>query len=261
MQTCHGGIVEYEPGWVGIPSAYDPIAWTWEREYVVENSTNITYANYIPPQNIDANIVNIDPCDEGIIQMVTDGCELARNSHIDCCNQIGGTYCDELQSDCEYDVCVMAEGQSALINDLIEEMFIIPVVETCNDCVGCFDLINIIEAPQVPTWNPTLSPTSTPVIPREYIYIEQKLTWWEADQFCINAFNTSLATIEYNHDFTNVIKSIKGRDIVSNLWIGMNDMNKTNQWVWTDNNNNNNVPYIDLYDMHWAVGQPDIGID
>ena len=73
--------------------------------------------------DLPAEFEYVDPCDEDIADLVADSCEAALNRSSACCEHIGGSFCEELVVSCELDACVLANGSSEAIDELVYEVF------------------------------------------------------------------------------------------------------------------------------------------
>ena len=125
MQTCDGQAqVEYG-GWT---NAWDEVGWSWERTYTNEhcppNKTIVSNQTIVYVIN-ETVYTGEDPCDAAISEQVKSECAVARADEVVvvCCVNIGGTFCDDLQRDCEIDACVGSEGNASLFSDQINEFF------------------------------------------------------------------------------------------------------------------------------------------
>jgi len=133
MQTCDGNVVAYG----GYLNAWDETAWTWEYNYVNKNCKNRRERppngeEYVPPTP-PPEIVNANPCDEGIQSAVTAACNTAIDEKLTCCASIGGSFCDDLKKDCYFDACVGAEGDLTKINEQVTALVTNPITEECKD--------------------------------------------------------------------------------------------------------------------------------
>eukprot|EP01083_Nonionella_stella_P097954 275376_1 len=77
-----------------------------------------------------------------------------------------------------------------------------------------------------------------------YHIVEQKKTWWDANEHCKNTFNTHLVTITDSTMNANIFS-----DITEDSWIGYYDFNTEGNWKW--------IGYNKTTYTHWGTGQPD----
>ena len=68
---------------------------------------------------------------------------------------------------------------------------------------------------------------------KEYIGIYQQtpLTWQQAENYCINNFNTNLASISSITKENELLFSVNNNN---NVWIGLNDIENEGIFVWND---------------------------
>merc|ERR1719474_1202706 len=71
-------------------------------------------------------------CDEDVATEVIAKCQAARDAQATCCRNIGGEFCDELQDDCDIDVCIMASDDYDQLDALIESEFTAEVQAECE---------------------------------------------------------------------------------------------------------------------------------
>ena len=110
-----------------------------------------------------------------------------------------------------------------------------------------------------PTTIPTLSPSNFPTIsptqiPRKYIKVNLELSWFEAERYCMDVYGTNLATIVTEQDFAEAVIQNDGDD----RWIGLNDINESGQWKWTNLDISCDYTPDNLCssDTHWISGEP-----
>ena len=170
MQTCDGsGTVEYG-GW---KNAWDNRAWTWERSYVEENCppakitttavpgvTGVAAAPYLPlPDPTFAYDACEDLSSDERVES-TKQCQAAMDEDgIDeCCDNIGGEFCDNLVDDCALDACENAKIDGIELLDAVKQLLSDPILRECNNLTFVDDNYKIY-ATETPTASPTIEPT------------------------------------------------------------------------------------------------------
>ena len=79
------------------------------------------------------------------------------------------------------------------------------------------------------------APTILPTAPPRYIFVDPPdggSTWQEAEQLCVDNYNSHLATIITEEDFQEAVYE----SAFSEAWIGLNNLNQ-NGWNWIDGAN------------------------
>ena len=71
---------------------------------------------------------------------------------------------------------------------------------------------------------------------REYIYVREYLSWFEAMDYCSSNYNTYLATIISDNDMDKAFQTIENRAIDNDqlAWIGLEDIDSDLHWKWGD---------------------------
>lgn len=130
MEACDGSEVEYRDGFINIPEVYDENGWTWEASYV-RNTCIYDYNNRDNPQGIDTS----DPCDPTTVigQAVVTECTKQYDAQIACCNQIGGTFCNDLLRNCKIDVCLLINGNAGKIVEEVTEFMTTAITQVCDN--------------------------------------------------------------------------------------------------------------------------------
>merc|ERR1719410_1790804 len=168
MQTCDGRVIPFG-GWT---NAWDERGWTWEKTFFKENcpvpppgaTTTTAGPNatpspvYIPPTDPPYN----DPCldhDSHLYRESERLCNEGRNREdvAECCDKIGGNFCDNLMKDCPFDACVLSDGDDQLIDDQVDDILISVVLDECDDLV--VDSSDYKRETSQPTHKPTAKPT------------------------------------------------------------------------------------------------------
>jgi len=170
MQSCYGFAMPYTDGYsADVAFAYDINGNTWQKDYrdehcaVGEEPDDINeYVSSVPE-----NFVYVDPCDADMAVVVRMACQEVRDFASECCELIGGTYCDEMQTACEIDVCAQINGNAEFIIDAVTALFIEPVELACQipDVAEVFDEaqnVAVTPIPTAPTSLPTTAPTNLP---------------------------------------------------------------------------------------------------
>jgi len=199
MESCFGSTITIVEGWDDDNAfAYDANGNTWEKGFRDANCAapdpEPTLNAYIscvdspslntsttteepkvtePPEVYEPELPDDfefeDPCDPAIVAMVKGRCQTVRDTFADCCAAIESV-CDAMQSDCDYDACVSAEGDPANIEDAVDEIFGDAIDMIC-DIPGIddsFDDENLIEKTMAPTTgSPTSATTPAPTHPGE----------------------------------------------------------------------------------------------
>merc|ERR1719464_1105564 len=169
MQTCDGRVVVAFGGW---DNAWDERGWTWEKTFYKEHcpvpppdaTTTTAGPNatpspvYIPPTDPPYE----DPCldhDSHHYKESERLCEEGRNRDDvnTCCENIGGTFCDDLMTNCPFDACILSNGDVDLIDDQVDDILIQPVLKECDDLV--IDSSDYVRETSQPTHKPTAKPT------------------------------------------------------------------------------------------------------
>ncbi|KAI7797218.1 putative L-selectin-like, partial [Triplophysa rosa] len=88
----------------------------------------------------------------------------------------------------------------------------------------------------------------TQAISRQYVVIQEKKTWHEAQAYC-RQNHIDLATVQSAEDWTNVQKTVESA-LTSVTWIGL--YNDINSWRWT-------YKYENITSKLWATGEPNNG--
>ena len=85
--------------------------------------------------------------------------------------------------------------------------------------------------------------------PRYIIVTDTSLGWSDANNYCLNNYGTTLATIANYDSIISTSNARNGFNTGNNdLWIGLNDINNENTFTWIDGNTNNY--------FNWASGEP-----
>ncbi|KAM7377076.1 hypothetical protein PAMA_013723 [Pampus argenteus] len=91
-----------------------------------------------------------------------------------------------------------------------------------------------------------LSPRITAqLIPQEYHFINQSMTWYEAQSYCRLKY-TDLATVNNMDDNNRLLNTLDSH--VTHSWIGLQD-NGTNRWMWSDGSGTARF-------TKWGTGEP-----
>merc|ERR1719507_1318682 len=174
MQTCDGRIMDGFGGW---DNAWDERGWTWEKTFYNEHcpvpppdaTTTTEGPNatpspvYIPPTDPPYE----DPCmdhDSHHYKESERHCEEGRNRDDvnTCCENIGGTFCDDLMTNCPFDACILSNGDEDLIDDQVDDILIQPVLKECDDLV--IDSSDYVRETSQPTHKPTAKPTQVGIV-------------------------------------------------------------------------------------------------
>merc|ERR1711971_490179 len=174
MQTCDGRIMDGFGGW---DNAWDERGWTWEKTFYKEHcpvpppdaTTTTAGPNatpspvYIPPTDPPYE----DPCmdhDSHHYKESERHCEEGRNRDDvnTCCENIGGTFCDDLMTNCPFDACILSNGDVDLIDDQVDDILIQPVLKECDDLV--IDSSDYVRETSQPTHKPTAKPTQVGIV-------------------------------------------------------------------------------------------------
>lgn len=91
----------------------------------------------------------------------------------------------------------------------------------------------------------------------DFELVQDAKTWLNAKSHCETAFGTGLATIISDDQLREAISIANANSISESLWIGLNDIDNEDNWVWSSgidcnyalNGNCKN-------DYHWDDGQP-----
>eukprot|EP01084_Bolivina_argentea_P010738 20010_1 len=75
-----------------------------------------------------------------------------------------------------------------------------------------------------------------PNFAREYIYVDEYLNWFQAMDYCMHHFDTTLATILDDNDISIATNTIRLNPIEQSqiAWIGLEDINNNDEWIWAD---------------------------
>eukprot|EP01083_Nonionella_stella_P143310 445179_1 len=157
LQTCDGDFVSYRTGYsAAITEAYDLYGWTWERSYAMDcidiDGTAPVDPEPEPYTPVEPAEPIVDPCaDETLQAAVITECQTARDANTACCDIIG--ICDELQTDCEVDVCVAVNGNLTAIPYAAQEIFGDSIDLICNlrDAAEVFSENKTVASPSAPT--------------------------------------------------------------------------------------------------------------
>merc|ERR1719445_2238803 len=103
-----------------------------------------------------------------------------------------------------------------------------------------------IDPTSVPTKVPTPSPTNS-----QYVVTDASLSWSDANDYCLEQYGTSLATITNDEDAQKLLDFYTDTGV--DVWIGLNTLN--GNWEWAsgypcDDRDCSALPY-------WISGQPD----
>ena len=74
-----------------------------------------------------------DECNPDIEAEVIAKCQQARDEMETCCRNIGGSFCDNLQDECDIDVCIAATDDYSTMDDLIYSEFTEDVETECDN--------------------------------------------------------------------------------------------------------------------------------
>ena len=174
---------------------YDPSGWSWGKFYMdthVLNKYNnnaedpwlscskrrrrrilssrrnlliVTVGNYtfdFTPPNITS-----PTCNPALQTQIDTACQTARDKQSICCSLIGTSICDQIQKNCELDVCVSIAGDMDLIALQINETVTQSIQSVCN--LAKNGNIPIIEDPDnLVTAAPTSAPTDFCVLGRGF---------------------------------------------------------------------------------------------
>ena len=101
----------------------------------------------------------------------------------------------------------------------------------CNNGADCtttdYDLWNVIGGGPVPSLSTTPSPIQDL---QNFVFINNAKTWFGAQKYCQQEYNSSLGTITNNIDFENINKY---SNMSSDRWIGLNNYYQ-DDWQWVD---------------------------
>eukprot|EP01083_Nonionella_stella_P023903 66130_1 len=96
------------------------------------------------------------------------------------------------------------------------------------------------------------------IIEIPYIFVNSDLNWQEADTYCMDHYNSHLATI-HDDDSSQILQYLLGE---RTAWIGLNDINSEGTWVYADGtlchteDGNCDSDYA-----YWYTGYPITGIN
>eukprot|EP01084_Bolivina_argentea_P070476 128119_1 len=91
--------------------------------------------------------------------------------------------------------------------------------------------------------------------PNEYILIQQKKTWQNAQDHCRNKYGTNLATVVTDDQISKLMQVIPETETI--FWVGLNDRNTNGNWEWASSYSCSYAPNGQCkYDTHWAVNEP-----
>jgi hypothetical protein len=133
---------------------------------------------YTVPATDDTFSVD-DLCSDAMSTETTNQCAAAKaqTDVASCCSTIGGTYCDDLETDCRIDACIGADGDISAIAAQVQELFTDPIT---SECATDFATVYVQEnyavfqtghptsepsrAPTANTNNPSKSPSESPTV-------------------------------------------------------------------------------------------------
>ena len=83
---------------------------------------------------------------------------------------------------------------------------------------------------------------------QKYIAVSLELTFDEADNYCQTHFDSNLATItdgDAQNEAIDAINDLVGVDTGDNVWIGLNDIDNEDTFVWKDGSTDTYRNWID----------------
>eukprot|EP00486_Rosalina_sp_Unknown_P007847 CAMPEP_0201586514 /NCGR_PEP_ID=MMETSP0190_2-20130828/133727_1 /ASSEMBLY_ACC=CAM_ASM_000263 /TAXON_ID=37353 /ORGANISM="Rosalina sp." /LENGTH=245 /DNA_ID=CAMNT_0048034691 /DNA_START=111 /DNA_END=848 /DNA_ORIENTATION=- len=90
--------------------------------------------------------------------------------------------------------------------------------------------------------------------PRQYEVIPGLVTYAEAQQKCQDVYGTTLATIEFDHDATNLLTTLQNNGMTNTgWWIGLNDLDTQSIWKYDSGYDCNGNCDTQSY---WRTGEP-----
>ena len=91
----------------------------------------------------------------------------------------------------------------------------------------------------------------------KYIWIDNKVPWEEANNYCITTYHTTLATITTERDY-QIVKNIQSKyDQIGNIWIGLTDKFIRGYWQWIDGTSCDYTSTgLCADDPNWLADQP-----
>jgi len=120
--------------WLPGSMGWDASGWTWQKQMVDSDSCpqQVASARVASAQVAPAQVDGDTSCDDDVRDQVIAKCQAARDAQATCCSNIGGTFCDELQADCEIDVCIVATDDASVMDDFIKMEFSGTVIAECQ---------------------------------------------------------------------------------------------------------------------------------
>jgi len=145
MPTCDGGSVLVETGEKYGAFAYDENGNTYDAEYCCRDdplcpneaqsrSRRLLESGEVYTSTM-GDFVPVDACDPQIEDAVIAACAAARATVEDCCLSLGdgGITCDRMVESCNVDACAFADGNAALIDEEVEQIFTDDVTALCAE--------------------------------------------------------------------------------------------------------------------------------
>eukprot|EP01084_Bolivina_argentea_P045582 83911_1 len=102
-----------------------------------------------------------------------------------------------------------------------------------------------------------LQPLSATSVGRQY-KVGPELIWREANQFCIDKYGATLATITSKEDRLNAQATLQASKIDDHgAFIGLNDRKTSGKWTWIDGTDCSYAPNGDcINDPFWKYNEP-----
>eukprot|EP01084_Bolivina_argentea_P134277 236879_1 len=131
LLTCDGSRKDYTGarGWYPQADGYDPSGWTWNKETVDAHCR-------ASPAVMEGD--HSRDCSDAVKGTAILKCQEARDNLRQACYVIGGNYCNDLQTDCEEDVCVMGTVTPDRMDEFVEIEFTAAVIEEAQNNPGGF---------------------------------------------------------------------------------------------------------------------------